>query len=205
MTEAATRAAYDAIAPAYIEHFRAAPPARALEHAFLTHFAELVSGPVADVGSGPGWITAILRDLGVDVHGVDLSPRMVELARAAHPGIRFEQGTMTALDVPDGSLGGVVSWYSVIHVEPGRRPEVFREFRRVLAPGGLLLLGFQVGDEPLRFDEAFGHRVRLDFHRLRPDQVAEELAAAGFAVTARLERERHPDETAGQAFLLARC
>lgn len=206
MTESATRAAYDAIAPAYIEHFKKAkPPARTLEHAFLVHFAELVRGPVIDVGSGPGWITAVLHGLGVDVRGLDLSERMVELARAAHPQIRFDQGSMTALDVPDGVLGGIVAWYSVIHIEPERRPAVFREFRRALAPGGLLLLGFQVGDEPNRYEEAFGHRVSLAFHRLRPDQVTRELAAAGLTVTARLERDSQAGEPTGQGFLLARA
>ena len=46
----------------------------------------MASGPVLDVGCGPGHVTAHLAGLGVDVQGVDLSPRMVEHARRLHPG-----------------------------------------------------------------------------------------------------------------------
>ena len=72
--------------------------------------------------------------------GVDLSPEMVALARRAHPGLRFDEGSMTALDLPDGALGGIVASYSIIHIPPERLPAVFAEFHRVLAPGGHMLV-----------------------------------------------------------------
>lgn len=204
------RAAYDAMAAAYAAHFRAGLADKPLERAMLAAFAELVrdmggDGRVADVGCGPGTVAAHLHALGVNVFGLDLSPAMVALARRTHPGLRFEEGSMTALDgLPDGTLGGVVAWYSVIHVPPERHPDVFAEFSRVLAPGGHLLLAFQVGDEPLHLAEAFGHPVALDFHRLAPDCVADLLHRAGFTVTARLRREPSSDERTPQAFVLAR-
>nr|WP_239157776.1 class I SAM-dependent methyltransferase [Streptomyces sp. SID13726] len=52
------------------------------------------AGPVADVGSGPGHVTAALHALGIPVFGVDVSPRMVELARRAHPDLRFHVGSI---------------------------------------------------------------------------------------------------------------
>jgi SAM-dependent methyltransferase len=178
----------------------------------LAGFAELVragdAGPVADLGCGPGRVTAHLHALGLSVFGVDLSPRMVALAGRAHPGLRFEEGSMTALDLPDGALGGIVAWYSIIHIPQERLPEVFAEFHRVLAPGGHLLLAFQVGDEPLHVAQPFGHAVSLDFHRRQPDRVAELLCQAGLVMRARLLRE--PDdqgdfaEKVPQAFLLVR-
>ncbi|GHE82779.1 methyltransferase [Amycolatopsis deserti] len=174
----------------------------------LAAFAELARGPVADVGCGSGRITAHLRDLGVDAFGVDLSPEMVAVARRTHPGIRFEVGSMTALDLPEGSLGGLVAWYSIIHVPPADLPAVLAGFRRVLAPGGWLQLAFDIGDERLHRDEIGGHRVSLDFHQCRVDGVAALLTEAGFEVRARLERR--PDEegpfpeTTPQAFVLAR-
>ncbi|TCJ34357.1 hypothetical protein E0504_34525 [Parafrankia sp. BMG5.11] len=63
-------------------------------------------------------------------------------------------------------------------------PGVFAEFRRVLAPGGHLLLAFQVGDEPMRLTEAFGQAISLDFHRRRPERVAGLLAVADLPVRA---------------------
>jgi SAM-dependent methyltransferase len=208
----ATRASYDAVATDYAERFRHELAGKPLDRAILAGFAELVraggAGPVLDVGCGTGRMTAQLDLLGVPVSGIDLSPRMVEVARRSHPGLRFDVGSMLALDRPDGSLGGVLAWYSVIHVPDERLPGVFAEFRRVLAPGGYLLLGFQAGDEPLHLSEALGHPVSLDFHRRQPDQVAALLTQAGLAVRARLLRE-HDDEgpfpeRTPQAFLLAR-
>ena len=52
-------------------------------------------GPVADVGCGPGHVTAHLRDSGLDAFGIDLSPVMIDVARREHPGLRFEVGSMT--------------------------------------------------------------------------------------------------------------
>jgi 2-polyprenyl-3-methyl-5-hydroxy-6-metoxy-1,4-benzoquinol methylase len=88
----------------------------------LTTFAEdaqaTALGPVADVRCGAGRITAHLHSLGRDVFGIDLSPGMVEVARRTYPHLRFDVGSMTDLDVTDGSLGGVLAWYSVIDTPP---------------------------------------------------------------------------------------
>ncbi|AIJ23124.1 class I SAM-dependent DNA methyltransferase [Amycolatopsis methanolica] len=203
-----TRAAYDAIAGEFAEWIRDELAVKPLDRAVLAAFAELADGPVADVGCGSGRIAAHLRGLGVDAFGIDLSPEMVAVARRTHPGVRFEVGSMTALDLPDGSLGGLVAWYSIIHVPPGTLPAVLAGFRRVLAPGGWLQLAFDVGDKPVHRDEIGGHPVSLDFHQRPVDEVAALLTAAGFEVRARLERA--PDEagpfpeTAPQAFVLAR-
>lgn len=202
----ATRAGYDAIAPAYAAHFRDELAHSALDRAVLAAFAELVDGDVLEVGSGPGGVTAHLHGLGVRVRGIDLSPAMVALARGAHPQIAFSVGDMAALDVADAALGGVVAWYSLIHVPAPELPAVLAELRRVLAPGGHLLLGFQVGDDVSHHDEAFGQRVRLDFRRLQPDDVAALLEQAGFAVTARVVRDPEPESRAAavpQAAVLA--
>jgi predicted methyltransferase len=58
----------------------------------------------------------------------------------------------------------------------------------VLRPGGYALIAFQVGDDTLHLDEAFGRAVSLDFHRLQPDAVVESLERAGFELTARVVR-----------------
>ncbi|MFF0060353.1 class I SAM-dependent DNA methyltransferase [Streptomyces sp. NPDC005279] len=203
-----TRAFYDAVAVDYAERFRTALEARPLDRALLAAFAELVraagAGAVADLGCGPGLVTAHLNSLGLNTFGVDLSPAMVALAREAYPGLRFDEGSMTALDLTDGALGGIVAWYSIIHTPPERLPVVFAEFHRVLAPGGHLLLAFQVGDEPLHLDRPFGHPVSLDFRRLSPDRVAELLQQAGLLVDARMLREPGRDEKVQQAHLMAR-
>ncbi|MER6562087.1 methyltransferase domain-containing protein [Streptomyces sp. NPDC001027] len=205
---ATTRAFYDAVAEDYAELFRDELAARPLERAVLTAYAELVGpgGRVADLGCGPGRTTARLASLGLDVSGVDLSESMLAIARRENPGIRFAQGSMLELDFPDGSLAGVVSFYSTIHTPLDRLPALFAELRRVLTPGGHLLLAFQVGDEPRRHDRPWGHPVALDFERRRPETMAALLTAAGFTVLSRTVREPDAslDEPTPQALLIAR-
>ncbi|UZI29591.1 class I SAM-dependent methyltransferase [Streptomyces sp. VB1] len=211
----ATRSSYDAMAPAYVDFARGELAAKPLERALLSAFAELAAAgggglPVADVGCGTGRVTAHLHGLGLglDVFGIDLSPRMVAVAREEHPGLRFEEGSMLDLGLPDASLGGLLAWYSTIHVPDAELPRAFGEFHRVLAPGAHVQLGFQVGDEPLRFTEAWGMEVSLDFHRRQPERIAELLRDAGLEVVSRVWRERETDgpfpERVPQGFVLAR-
>lgn len=200
-----TRAAYDAVAGLYAELFGNVLETLPLERAVLAAFAELVrahdAGPVADLGCGPGHVTAHLHALGLTAFGIDLSPAMIALARQAHPDLRFDEGSMTALDLADGTLGGILAFYSTIHTPPRQLPAVFAEFRRVLAPGGHLLLGFFAGDDPL--PREFDHKVALAY-RWSPDSLSELLREAGFVEVARLVREPGEGERFQQAQLLVR-
>ncbi len=86
---------------------------------------------------------------------------MVELARRAHPGLRFTVGSMTELPLDDDELGGILAYYSVHHTPPESLPVVFAEFRRTLAPGGRLMItaGYVGAGERLRPTQAYGgHR-----------------------------------------------
>ncbi|MFC9126963.1 class I SAM-dependent methyltransferase [Streptomyces sp. NPDC057099] len=203
-----TRTFYDTVAEEYAVHFPGLHGTTPLDRGLLVGFAELVGvgGEVADLGCGPGRVTAFLAGRGLSMSGLDLSESMLAIARRENPGLRFEQGSMLELDLPDGSLDGVVSWYSTIHTPLDHLPDVFAEFHRVLRPGGHLLLGFQAGDEPRRrYEEAFGHKVALDFRRRRPEQMIPLLEAAGFALRSRTVREADEElgEPVPQACLVA--
>lgn len=193
----ATRDAYDAIAPTYAQLFHDPLHERPLERGLLSAFAELVRANgddgVADLGCGPGHITAHLHGLGLNAFGVDASPVMVELAREAHPGLRFEVGSMVALDIEDGALGGVLSRWSVIHTPPQDLPPILAEAARVLAPGGHLLIGFSATDGPHEETQAYDHTV-VTAYRWSPDRLAELLRDHGLAESARLVREPDPTD-----------
>jgi ubiquinone/menaquinone biosynthesis C-methylase UbiE len=200
----ATRSSYDTIAVAYAEHFRDEMAGRPVELSALSLFASVVDGPVLEVGCGTGLATAELVRLGVDVSGLDLSPGMLKMARERLPEVRFEVGSMLELPHPDGAFGGVIAWYSTIHVPDDLLPVALTELARVLRPGGHLSLAFQVGDEPRHMTSALGHEITLDFHRRQPDQMASLLAAAGVPVQVRTVRVALADELTPHAFLLAR-
>ncbi|MFH9860682.1 class I SAM-dependent DNA methyltransferase [Streptomyces sp. NPDC017202] len=214
MTEApdfltATRTFYDAVAEDYADRFRDLHAKLPWDRAVFAVYAELVGpgGKVADLGCGPGRVTGHLASLGLSMSGLDLSESMLAVARRENPGIRFERGSMLELPHEDGSLDGLVSWYSSIHTPVEELPGLFAEFRRVLRSGGHALLAFQVGDEPKHHDRPWGHPVSLDFHRRRPEAMAELLAAAGFSVRSRTVRAPEPDldEKVPQAYLIARA
>ncbi|MFJ9540588.1 class I SAM-dependent DNA methyltransferase [Streptomyces sp. NPDC101225] len=203
----ATRTFYDAVAEDYADHFPGDGLAgRPLDRALLGVFAELVAGAVADLGCGPGRLTGYLAGLGLPVFGLDLSEGMLAIARRENPGLRFQQGSMLALDLADGALAGAVSWYSSIHTPADRLPSLFAEFHRVLSPGGQLLLAFQAGDVPRRHDRPWGRPVCLDFQRRRPEHMADLLTRSGFAVVSRTVREAIEPlaEPVPQAILIAR-
>src|SRR5436305_944289 len=114
-----TRESYDAIAGAYAEHLASELSGKPLDRHLLNRFAEGVKdrGLTLDLGCGPGHSARYLREQGVEVLGIDLSPEMVREARRLNPGIELRVGDMRALDLPDASLAGVVSFYSLIHLE----------------------------------------------------------------------------------------
>jgi SAM-dependent methyltransferase len=205
---AGVRAQYDVVAADYADVLRGMLADDATDRAVLSLFAELVQrdggGLVGDLGCGPGRITPYLAGLGLHVFGVDLSPGMIEVARRDHPHLRFEVGSMAALDLPDQALSGALAWYSLIHTPTRLLPEVLAELHRVLAPGGRLMVAFQVGQEPRHIAQAYGHEMSLDNHRRTPEVYETLLSAAGFAVTHRLVREPADFEKEPQAFLLAR-
>lgn len=204
----AIRESYDTVAADYADLLRDALAEAPHDRAVLGLFAELVlaagGGPVADLGCGPGRITAHLAGLGLDAFGIDLSPGMVEVARREHPGLRFDVGSVTDLDLGDGSLAGLLAWYSLIHLPDDVVRDVLPRFRRALRPGGLVLLAFQVGDDVRVKTSGYGgHPMRLRVHLRPPERVAGWLAEAGLEVRTCLVREPEPPEGVPQAYLLA--
>jgi SAM-dependent methyltransferase len=206
----ATRDGYDRTAALYAENFHDYLDDKPVDLAMVRAFAGLVSTTgnqrVVDVGCGTGVTTALLRSCGIDAFGIDLSPKMIDEAQRLNPGVVFSVGSMTDLAVDDESVGGVCAWYSTIHVPDDHLPRVFEEFHRVLIPGGFVLLGFQVGDEPRILDEAFGQRVELTFFRRQPRNVLALLERAGLRPYAELVREPADGthESTKQAFLISR-
>ncbi|MEV0337393.1 class I SAM-dependent methyltransferase [Nocardia sp. NPDC050713] len=200
----ATRTAYDDMAELYTEFARGNLATKPFDRAVLAAFAERLlangSGPVADIGCGPGRIAAHLESLGIPTFGMDLSPRMIELARNEFPGLRFEVGSMEELTIEDGALAGLVAWYSLIHLPPERVPHVLNEFYRVLRPKGHALLAFQAADAADTV-LAFDHKVTRAY-RWSPDRLAQLARDAGFTVIARMVCAPDPDERFDQAYLM---
>lgn len=202
-----TQGSYDVDASGYTERVHELLDDHPHLRAHVDVFAELVrrdeGGPVADIGCGPGYVTRHLHDSGIDAFGIDLSSAMVEIARRDHPDLRFEVGTMTDLDLETASLAGVVAFWSTIHVPDDAMPGVVDEFRRTLRPGGLLLVGFHVGDGIQHSSSGYtGEPISVDTHLRRPETMSHWLRQGGF----RIETESvfRPDDESPGAIITAR-
>jgi SAM-dependent methyltransferase len=95
---------------------------------------------------------------------------------------------MLALDVENDAWGGIAAFYSIIHIPREEVVAALLEFKRVLRPGGLLLLAFHIGEEIVHLDEWWGQRVSLDFAFFQPAEMKGYLKSAGFAIEDVVER-----------------
>ena len=197
------RESYDSAARAYAEHLATELDKKPLDRHLLNRFAEAVRGGglVADLGCGPGHVARYLNAQGVATVGIDISPEMIRVASELHPGLDYRVGDMNSLELADASLAGIVAFYSIVHFPPAALRPVLGEMRRVLAPGGLALLAFHIGDEVVHVEDLFGARVSLDFRFHLPDRVIDALAANGFSLLEKTEREPYE----GAEFPSRRC
>ena len=196
-----TQTSYDRIAGEYARQIYGELAGKPLDRAILDRFAERLRGRgvVCDMGCGPGQIGRYLADRGLPVVGVDLSPGMLAQAAVLNPHIPFRVGDMRALAEADGAWAGIAAFYSIIHIPPGEVAAALAEMRRVLQPGGLLLLAFHIGDEVVRSEEMMGQPVCLDFWFYAPEQMAGWLGEAGYVVEEIVEREPYAPEVEHQS------
>ncbi|MEO2096793.1 MAG: class I SAM-dependent methyltransferase [Brachybacterium sp.] len=142
-------------------------------------WARTACGPLLDLGCGPGHWTSHLAALGLDVEGWDPVAEFVRSARDRHPGTVFRRAALADLDGHPGAWGGILAWYSLIHLEPAEMPGALGALHRALRPGGTLLLGFFDGVRQGPFDHAVAPAQHWPVGRLI--QLLEE---AGFEVVA---------------------
>lgn len=119
---------------------------------------------------------------------------MLEQARQLNPDIRFQEGNMLSLGVPDSRLAGIVAFYSICNIPKESLPVVFREMKRVLQPRGILLIAFHAGDKTLHENELWGRVISMDFFLYQPLIIRRYLEEAGYLIEAVIEREPYsPD------------
>lgn len=145
----------------------------------IESWAREVDGPLLDLGCGPGHWSAHLAGLGHDVEGWDPVEEFVEIARRRHPGTVYRRAALADLGAGPGAFGGILAWYSLIHLEPAELPAALAELRRALRPAGTLLLGFFDGLRQVPFDHAIATAQHWPVARM-----VNLLEGAGFEIIA---------------------
>lgn len=190
------RSSYDVVAETYARRFSDELSRKPFDREWLERFARgCPRGRVLDIGCGPGHVGRFLADLGLDVIGVDLSPAMIDIARRLNPGMAFEAGDMKRIDRDDGSVAGIVAFYSLIHMTRAEVPAALTEFRRILMPGGKLLIAVHGGTGEITSDDFLGHPARFVATLFETDELTRLVGDAGFRVDQSAERERYDFET----------
>ncbi len=190
-----TQTSYDRVAAEYAEKFKDEMDDKPFDCDCLDRLAREVGdlGPICDLGCGPGQIARYLHRQGAATLGVDLSPRLIAEAQRLNPEIHFHQGDMLSLPEADNSWGGIAAFYCIIHIPRAQVVDALREMRRVLKPGGVLLVTFHIGDEIKHVEEWWEKSVSLDFAFYQPAEMESWLKEAGYELEETLVREPNPD------------
>jgi SAM-dependent methyltransferase len=169
--------AYSRRAEEYVELLGTMAAVHPSDRHLVDTWADTITGPLVDAGCGPGQWTNHLVQRGLAATGVDLSPDFIAHAKAHYPQVTFEVENFDELSATNESVGGVLSWYSLIHHDPHTVHIPLNEFARVLRPGGGLLLGFFVGSVIEEFDHAV-----IGAYKWPVRDLSQQLEAAGFDV-----------------------
>jgi SAM-dependent methyltransferase len=190
---AETQATYDRVADDYDRRTRAAPSDEFLQ--FRAEFLAAVTGPVVDLGCGPGRDVSWLCEQGLVAFGVDLSQGM--LARARRHGLPVVRGDLRRPPIRPGSLGGIWSNAALLHVPRDDVPATLRQWHALIASGGRLgiatSLGGDEGWELVPYDGPGpeGGELHRWFVHHDVDGLHQLLAAAGFTVLSTGFRTTH--------------
>ncbi|MGH9464010.1 MAG: class I SAM-dependent methyltransferase [Thermoanaerobaculia bacterium] len=148
-------------------------------------------GEVLDLGCGRGEALAVLESHGFRARGVDTNTAMVAACRAQ--GLRASEADLETelAQTPGGTLGGVISFHVVEHLEPRMLERVVRLSWQALAPGGVLIvetpscLSLKVGASEFWRDPT--HRSPV-----HPDSLKLSFELAGFEEVERVDRQPFP-------------
>ena len=186
---------YDTVAKEYAEAFYNEHEKKPKDREMLLRFSEEIGNrrPVWDFCCGPGQTTQYLKNLGIEISGLDLSEKILEQARAIYPGIDFQKGNILDLEFENDSIAGVVAFYAIVHFTREQVNTAFREVFRVLKPGGIFLLTYHIGGETIHVNEFLGRKIDIDFMFFTTDFISTCLKKTGFVKLEIIERDPYAE------------
>lgn len=149
------RQAYTARADEYTDVLGSIEATAEEDQQLIARWAGSLDGLILDVGCGPGHWTQFLHAAGADVVGIDPVDRFVDGARRRYPHVPFRTGSAQQLGQAEGTVAGLLAWYSLIHTPPAQLDPALQAMVRAARPGGSVLLGFFTGPQVAVLD----HRV----------------------------------------------
>lgn len=157
------------------------------DRAIIEPWAAAVDGRILDVGAGTGRWTGHLASLGHTVEGLEPAERLTTRARARHPSVIFHHGSLEDLARSETRWGGILAWYSMIHMSPDELPDALVILRTLLNDSGSLLMSFFSGPRL----EAFDHPIATAYRWPMADMVRT-LTQTGFEVITQHSNPQSP-------------
>lgn len=184
-----TQESYDLIA----ERFLKRNETRGLLRSWMLRFRALLpAGPVVDLGAGPCFDSAELRDLGLEVISIDRSRSMLRVARERFPGPRV-QADMRQLPLRSGVLAGVWACASMLHLERAELVPALVGVREALRPSGMLFTSFKLGAGEGWESKKYGVEAPRWFTFWSEADLDAALGTAGFEVCESATRPGTPE------------
>lgn len=151
----------------------------------IDDFLKLIGkgGKILDAGCGPGVDVAYIASKGFDVIGIDLSEKMLEIAKRKNPRIYFQKADIRKLNFKPNTFDGIIASFSLIHIPKKDVNKTVDNFYKLLKPRGVIYIGIQEGKsqeifltEPLKPDE------KIFLNIISAKEIKEILTKAGFIV-----------------------
>jgi SAM-dependent methyltransferase len=183
---------YDAVAEVYEATFVDELADKPEDRALLQDFADGTTGPLLDLGCGPGQVGSFVRGPGRTVVGADVSPEMARLAtRRLDAAVVAD---MRSLPFGAATFGGVVAFYSLIHLPLEELPLAMAEIYRVLRSGGRALLSAHEGEGVFEQQGFLGEAVPFVATLLGLEDLTAATRTAGLRVTTARRRDPYASE-----------
>ncbi len=176
---------YDKIAEPYAKEFTIPS-----EH--INAFLDLLpkNASVLDAGCGFGVDAEYMQSKGCKVIGIDLSKKMIQLAKQNFPQIIFRQQDIRKLHFEPHSFEGILASYSFIHIPKKDVPLLLQTFHKILKENGILYLGLQSGQSKEIFiNEPFKPDEKLFLNIISFDEIKKLLLHTGFYIIKKYERK----------------
>lgn len=180
---------YDEIAHQWLEPHLETNGMRQHEHALK--FRAQQGGRALDVGCGcHGRFIRLLSQHGYTPEGLDISARMLELARVRHPDVVFHQADVCQWQ-PVGEYDFITAWDSIWHLPLAQSAAVLAKLCGALAAGGVIIFTLGGLDAP---EEKQDSSMGQPMHYSTPGipQTLQVLAASG-CIVRHLEYDQHPE------------
>jgi len=121
-----------------------------------------------------------LFEKGIKVVGIDISEKCIELAQHYNPDMKFECADIGSMPFDDNSFDGLISYYSIINTPKIYVNRIFAEFRRVLKPGGYLLVTIKAGTAEGYVDDLLGIKTKIYSTLFTQEEIVAYFSQAGF-------------------------